>query len=359
MKKLSRASAKRGFRIWASVLGMAAALLSSLVLAGQAGASLLPKPGVCHPVKLPVALAQGQTADQTVAGTLCTPLYWHAGQHRIDVLVHGATYNSSYWDFPYNNAQYSYVNDTLLAGRATFAYDDVGTGASSHPPSAGLTFLGDAYILHQLISWVHGQGYQKVDVIAHSKGSAVAIDEAGTYQDISALVVTGLLHRISDAGNAAAANDFYPANQDPAPQFAGLNLDDGYYTTRPGTRGAVFYSSIADPGVIAYDELHKDDFAWNQFSQSFPIVFAPAASNISNSITVPILTVEGQQDLLFCGAGGVDCSSAASVKAVEAPYYQHAADYDVQVVPKTGHDLTLHPTSLLSFAGIDAWLDQH
>lgn len=332
-------------------------LLSPFAMMGEAGATGTGKAGVCQLVRLSVSLGQGQVSDQTVAGTLCTPLFWHGNQKRVDVLVHGATYNSTYWDFPYENALYSYVNDTLLAGRATFAYDDLGTGQSSHPNSSELTFVADGYVLHQVIGWVHGQGYHAVDVVAHSKGSAVALYEAAQYQDISALVVTGLLHTITTFGTAASTGDFYPANQDP--QFAGQGLDSGYLTTVPGTRGPLFYSLLADPGVVAYDEAHKDVFAYNQFAQSFPYVFAPPADNVSNSITVPVLSVVGQQDKLFCGAGGVDCSSAASVKAEEAPYYQHAAAYDVQVVPLTGHDIALHPTSVLSFAGINTWLEQH
>lgn len=353
--------------VMAAGFAVVAIPFAALTSAASADTTMAPKPGICHAEQLRVSLAQGQPADQTIVGQFCTPLYWSGGQRSVDVLAHGATYNSSYWDFGYDNAQYSYVDDTLLAGRATFSYDDIGVGQSSHPlHSSDITFTSEAYIMHQLITWVKNQPAlktptaktPKLDVVAHSKGSAVAIEEAGTYpSDMNALVLTGLLHAITTSGNQLLTNDLYPANQDP--KFKNKGLDDGYETTRPGTRQAAFYSSSANPQLVAYDELHKDVFPAEEFGEGVGVIFAPAAGNISNSITVPVLSVVGQQDALFCGAGGTDCTSNATVKAAEAPYFTAASSYSALVIPNTGHDIALHPSAFFSFAEINAWLQQH
>src|SRR5690349_21641507 len=101
----------------------------------------------CSSATIQVRLAPDLPKNQTVSGTLCTPsIYSHGTQ--VDVLVHGASYNRIYWDFPTNYPQYSYVQKTLAAGRATFAYDRLGTGASSRPLSTSVTTPSDSFVLH-------------------------------------------------------------------------------------------------------------------------------------------------------------------------------------------------------------------
>ena len=63
-------------------------------------------PGFCFPLKLSVALAEGQKHTQKIFGTYCQPQYWQKGQHQVDVLTEGATYNSSYWQWPQDPALY-------------------------------------------------------------------------------------------------------------------------------------------------------------------------------------------------------------------------------------------------------------
>src|SRR5712692_5380428 len=162
--------------------------------AGQAAAASTVY-GRCQSVVLPVALAPGQPASQAVLATYCQPLAWAIGPHEVDVMTPGATYNSAYWDWPQDPSLYSYADKTLQAGRATFDYDRVGTGKSSHPPSDQMTVNDEAYVLHQIVSWLRRSGdYGQVNLIGHSLGSVISIQEAGIYRDVSRVVVTGLLH---------------------------------------------------------------------------------------------------------------------------------------------------------------------
>jgi hypothetical protein len=312
---------------------------------------------LCKPVQLPVALAAGQPLDQTISGTLCKPLWWD-GTHEIDVLAHGGTYNRSYWDYPYHNLRYSYVKDTLAAGRATFAYDALGAGASSHPVSTAITGSANAYVMHQIIQWARSQQhFPRVVTISHSFGAFSAVAEAGTYHDVDAVVATGLAHALNPVTLQTSIADSYPANLDP--QFQGKNLDSGYLTTVPGTRAAVYFGATAEPGLIAYDEAHKDTLSVSELPDVLAQAQTPPAQNISAQVTAPVLEIIGQQDAFYCGAGAIDCDSPGAYQTYEAPYYPNASSFTAKIVPNTGHDLALHPSALESFLVINQWIQRH
>jgi pimeloyl-ACP methyl ester carboxylesterase len=311
--------------------------------------------GACVSFTLPVALAQGGSFDERVHGTYCQPKKWAVGNRQVDVLTEGATYNSSYWDWPVHPQLYSYVDKTLKQGRATLAYDRIGSGKSSHPLSTDITETTDAHVLHVLVQLLHLFGYRQINSIGHSYGSGIALEEAATYHDVSRVVLTGYLHRPS---NPAVTAGNYPANQDPA--FSSQGLDDGYLTSRPGARATSFYSSSADPDVIAYDEAHKDLVSRTGLVDFIVKRGVAPASNLSNALTVPVLVLVGQQDAIFCyDPAALDCTDNSAVTANEAPYYAGTASLQVSTVPNTGHDLALHPSADDSFQTIDLWLKTH
>jgi pimeloyl-ACP methyl ester carboxylesterase len=340
-------------------IGLIMALLLGVAVVGVFGPSAAAKSnerqGRCIDVTLPVAASDGSSTIQKVHGTYCQPFRWAHGQHQVDVLTEGATYNASYWNWPVNPDLYAYVDKTLAQGRATFAYDRIGSGKSSHPVSTDITESTDAYVLHQLIELLHRIGYRTINSIGHSYGSGIALEEAATYQDISNLVLTGYLHRPS---NPAVTAGNYPANQDPA--FAGWGLDSGYLTTRPGARQTSFYSSEADPTVVAYDEAHKDLVSQKGLVDFITKRGITSGSNMSNRVTVPILLMTGMKDAIFCyDSATFDCTNTTAVIANEAPYYEHAASLQVEMIAGTGHDLALHPTANDSFAKINQWIQTH
>ena len=317
--------------------------------------------GDCQNVQLKVALAVGQPTNQSIAATYCEPVTWSAGAHEVDVMTPGATYNSSYWNWPQDPALYSYVDKTLGAGRATFDYDRIGTGNSSHPLSADIAIDNEAYILHQIVSWLRSSlGYSQVNLIGHSLGSVISIQEAGLYQDVSRVVVTGLL-QVPDVGAGFAATLLslvYPAGLDP--QFSGDRLDLDYLTTIRGDRRLDFYSSAADPAVVTYDEAHKDVVPLTDLTSLATTWALPAGLNVSDQITTPVLVVIGQQDAIFCAAPPVlDCSQPSELVAVQAPYYAAAASLTVDAIADTGHDIALHPSAAQSFALINQWIMTH
>ncbi len=333
-----------------------AALLVSAVSAPgatgaeRAGSSLRPANGRCAPVVLHVALAPAQPARQTISGTLCTPT-GPTPTHTIDVLVHGATYDRSYWDSGFDT-QYSYVARTLAAGRATFSYDRLGIGQSSPLPSTSVTMNADAYVLHQIVKHFQPR-YRIVNVIGHSYGSRIAQLEASEYNDATHLVLSDNLHAVGPALTKGEIV-FHPANQEP--RFAAQALDSGWTTTTAAAgRGAFYYLPGADSSEIAFDDAHKSIVSATQFQQGIEIGRAPAGSNISNRITRPVLVIAGEEDRLSCGLA-LDCTDSAAVTANEQPFYTSAASLTVRMIPNTGHDLALHRSADASFEAINRWL---
>jgi pimeloyl-ACP methyl ester carboxylesterase len=320
--------------------------------------------GWCLTSTVPVAPAPDQPRSWKVLATYCQPFKWAHGSHEVDVLTHGATYTGAYWDWTQNPSLYSYVGKTLADGRATLDYDRIGdggaavgynpgpNGASTRPLSTEITMATDAYVLHQLVQGLKLLGFRHINSISHSYGAGVVLVEASTYTDVNAVVLTGYLHRPS---NPAVTAGNYPANQDP--RFAGLGLDNGYLTSRPGVRGTSFHSPSSDPAVVAFDDAHKDLVSLTGLLGFLGQRAVPAAINISNLIKVPVLVVNGQQDAIFCYDPSLfNCVDAAAVMANEAPYYTAAASFQVVTIPESGHDLTLHPSANESYTVISDWL---
>lgn len=349
---------KKGIK-WSKRLQFIAASLlvgAWLIIGGPVTASSAN--GTCVQHTIPVAISAGQPASYQITGTLCLPNA-PTNIHTVDVLVPGGTYTTLYWDFPYNYPDYSYVDRTLQAGRATFNFDRFGTGASSKPLSTQVTFDADVYTIHQVIQWLRThQAFNDVTVVGHSLGSIAAAHEVATYHDVDRLVLTGDLHTASINAVLTIGTGFYPAVLDS--QFAGSGLDLGYLTSQPGKRGTSFYSSSADPAVIAYDEAHKDIVSSTEVTTAVSQLLLPPALSSAQNITVPVLTIVGNQDTL-CGTTlvGVDCSSSATVDAHERPYFSGSPSYTAIVVPDTGHNLTLHPSKASSFAAINQWILTH
>jgi len=326
--------------------------LAAIVAPSPAGATTNitwpPKrPGFCLNFDLKVAPSPDQPRDWKVAAQYCQPWRWAPGRHSVDVLTHGATYTHTYWDWPQTG--YSYVNQALADGRATLSYDRIGNGDSTRPLSTSITMGSDAYVLHQLVCLLRLFGFRTVNSISHSYGSAVALQEAAIYGDVSKVVVSGYLHRPS---NPAVTAGNYPANQDP--KFADQGLDNGWLTSRPGLRGTSFHSPTSDPAVVAFDEEHKDLVSLTGLLDFLSARGVPAGDNVSNLVQVPVLVLLGEQDAIFCYQPTVfDCSDQATVESNEAPFY---GKLTVVTIPESGHDLALHPSNPSSYRAIDAFL---
>ncbi|WP_394832588.1 alpha/beta hydrolase [Pendulispora rubella] len=291
-------------------------------------------PPTCERVIFDVKLQPDATEPHRMVGSLCAR--GPVAPRTLQVLVHGATYTKEYWDFPYAHPRYSYVAAQTAAGFATLALDGLGTGESDRPPAERVTTAANAYAVHQIIQTMRAGSLRpdRIVLVGHSLGAAVAAVEAATYQDVDGVIFSGILHN-QGPDNLALYGQLQPA----APA--------GYVTTVPGQRGPLFYrSESADPAVIEADERLKSTVSATQFSD------AAAGAAATASIRVPVLVAVGDEDTTYCSPPS--CSETGALEREKA-FYAHEARVEVLGIPQMGHSLNLHRRAGVWYAAAAAW----
>jgi pimeloyl-ACP methyl ester carboxylesterase len=329
---------------------------------------------------LPVALGSGQPVQYSVYGQLCNPA---SGPSKVVLLLlHGATYDHYYWDWPNTpshptwSQQYSAARALNAIGYSTFNIDRIGigppptlpggptlVGGSSQPlPGTLVDLSANAYVVHTLVLGLKsgsvngtalGVSFRKVLLVGHSLGSYTSIMEVTSFHDVEGVVLTGYAHLINL--NAPFLVTQASTDQGANGRFAGL--DDHYLTTQDNTRaGAFYYATTSDPNVVAFDEQIKQTVTDAEFNQVLTI--ASSSPNLTTQITVPVLEILGQKDVLFCANNDPACGSDAAFAQEEAPFFPHA-QLKAETVPATGHDLNLHFTAQATYGMIGGWARQH
>ncbi len=103
----------------------------------------------CVDVDFSVALDPSTPEEYRIAGELCVPRGRRS--KTLQILIHGASYNRHYWDFPHRPRRYSYVRHANDSGYATLAIDRLGSGDSDRPVPELVTVHASAYTIHQVV----------------------------------------------------------------------------------------------------------------------------------------------------------------------------------------------------------------
>lgn len=285
-------------------------------------------------LEFPVTLSDGQSAS------MVGYLYYHGSfQYRpLQVLVHGATYNHSYWDIPaINGRDYSYVRYMLARNYAVLAIDQLGSGESPKPDGDLVTLQEQASCLHQVLTQLKagavGRAFEQIALVGHSFGAATAIYTQAVYGDAGALVSTGLGH--------------VPHTLPISSEFILSVLPYPYFPLAPEMRAFMFYGPVGvDPAVVAWDNSYFTEMiSRGQLLTVFFTLFDPAATLVGN-VKGPVLVQLGEHDVLF----------PAALADGEAAYWTSASSVTVQSLPGVGHDFNGHVDHLQGWEQIDAWL---
>jgi pimeloyl-ACP methyl ester carboxylesterase len=297
-------------------------------------------------LKFPVTLPDG--SNQTIVGYL----YYHGSfrDRPLQVLVHGATYNHTYWDFQTVNGEaYSYARYMAAPERkyAVLAIDQLAAGESTGPENGlGVTLLETATALKQVIDRMRsgdnplGYAFGRIVLVGHSAGSINAIFVQSKWRSADALVVTAARHTTS-APLSVGLQTVEP--------FIGHLASQSYFQLPAELRAGLFYyPGAADPAVIEADNDGADFWTGGQVSSTFfaflyPLL-APEIDGVSN-VKGPVLIQLGEFDALF--PAGNDAAET-DLWACTTP--------TVQTLAGIGHNFNLHLNRHQSWDGIATWL---
>ncbi|MFC8044547.1 alpha/beta hydrolase [Nocardia sp. NPDC057353] len=335
-------SARDGRR-WAARALLAVAALVPALIPNTAHAQPAP---TCRALSFPVPNGQ-------LGATLCAP----EAADTVVVMMAGSNYNHRYWDFGYRPETYNFRQALNRAGYATLIVDRLGNGTSTRPPSTTLSATASANALHDIVQAARrgldgAAPYAKVVTAGHSLSSGVAVLEATQHHDVDAVLLTGYSHTLEVSQVMGVISSYHPASGDPV--FADRGYDEGYLTTRPGTRAAAFYGpETTDPAVLAEDERTKEVFSLTEYPDGLTSTLPP----MSNDIDVPVMVVNGSLDRLSCGQGFAACTDTATLHASEAPYFAPAARLRAFVLPGAGHSVNLATNTREYQEAVVDWLD--
>ncbi|QHC23216.1 alpha/beta hydrolase [Streptomyces sp. GS7] len=299
-----------------------------------------------HTLTQQVSLTGNGPADQSLSSVVYQPEGGHA--RGIQVMVPGATYDHSYFDLKTSQGWVSQARKAAEDGWISVAVDRIGTGKSSHPAAGDVNNTVDAATIHQLIAKLRST-YKglPVSLVGHSQGSSVALQEAATYKDVNAVVITGLLHH-AGAAEGVFGTLVHPAAEDPA--FANHPAPTGYITTRPGLRQYFYWPFNADLATVQADDATKQTITPGE---SGDFMTEQNQGRFAKGVNVPVLSVVGEHDTFYFDPADRDKTVAAEPAA-----YPASPHVDVKVVPNAGHDLALQRNSDDTTNYIDTWLSR-
>jgi len=307
------------------------------------------KPGVrCVGADVPV---DADASTVTMHGTLCLP---PSVTKTVMVMIPGGTYNHTYFDFPYKPDTYSFRRAMNAAGYATFVVDRVGTGASSRPPSLQVTGGLQADALHAAITFLR-EGkiaetvFQRVILAGHSLGAMQSILEVTKYRDVDAVLLSSFAHEVDGPRYLVIYSNLYDADKDPA--FAGKGYDDGYDTTKPGTRGESYYApETKDAFVVEVDEATKDVVSRHETDFTQPEASTPL-------IDVPVMLAIGTNDF-YCNPVTKNCADTKTFYDWERRYFTSTPCLHAFLLQGAGTNLALATNTALYQKDVIAWADK-
>ena len=314
-------------------------------------------------IKFPVTVLGEQ---HTIAGVL----YVNPSQHKIcshkntprkvekcllklstlQVLVHGLTYNHTYWD-PYGAAKpgRSYARFMAKKGYIVLALDLLGTGASSMPDGEKFNLTESVSSLVQVLTPIRSQQHLKknpirhIALVGHSGGTILSVLTAGTVPPLADfLIATGWSYAPHQVFSKKIINN--ARRQVPYISFPRDLRTELFY-----------YTPTAKPRRIAFDNSQLADQIPNgAFIEGLSLLKAMdegqidviKALSLVDQVKVPVLVQLGDMDVI----------ARPLVPENEKNLYSGSPDVTVQVLENIGHSLNLHIKRKTGWRQINRWL---
>jgi pimeloyl-ACP methyl ester carboxylesterase len=198
------------------------------------------------------------SGNYNIEATLCHPD--QGPSSTLQILTHGIGFDRSYWDFPYDNYNYSYVAEaTDLYNYSTFFYDRLGIGQSSHgepvneiqsPLEIAALQLVTTMLRNGTLRGCEGYKASKTIHVGHSFGSIQSYSLTVLSPELSdGLILTGFSQNTSFSPYFELGGNFISAKN--VPLLA--NYPTGYLAAgdASGVQTNFFSPGDFDPAVLA------------------------------------------------------------------------------------------------------------
>jgi pimeloyl-ACP methyl ester carboxylesterase len=213
----------------------------------------------------------------------------------IQLLTHGLGFDREYWDYPYNNYDYSYVEEAVESfGYSTLTWDRLGVGESSHdePINTIQAFLEIAALKELTEQLRNGDlpglpcRYEKVVHVGHGYGSILTYALTQMYPIASdGIILTGFSHNTRYMSLFALALNIVPANTLPGAE----SYPPGYLAV--GTEEAI-HIGFFGPGQV--DSSILGNIAQRPIPFTIgELLTASGLTQAKNAFVGPVLIVTG------------------------------------------------------------------
>lgn len=300
------------------------------------------------PIDFTVSNMYEPGSKYVLRGFLYTPKGKQGCKNSILQANHALTTGAWYWDIPYQQQTYSIARKVAASGIPFLALNKLGYGQPGHPYRASdrpdgthVTVEALADASHQVTQQLRAMGYKHVGLIGHSAGSEESEEQAGTYQDVDALILSGFTHQATPrfTQEILQYNALAKTGQDDYPFFFGTQ----------NQRDSFLFTKNIDPKLVK---------ALHPLVNETPIgeidSIGPQPSHLTvGAIKVPVLTLIAKQDEIFSADGETaDRAAFTSSRDVTFNDYEgigHGVEFH-RVGPKVTDDvvtwLKARPTAM-------------
>jgi pimeloyl-ACP methyl ester carboxylesterase len=293
-----------------------------------------------------------------LAATYCTPA--SGPGDTIQILTHGVGFDRTYWDYPFNNYNYSYVDRAIEQGYSTLAWDRLGIADSSHgDPINEIQMAAELEALHQLtlrvdsgtLCGMDGHRFQKKVHVGHSFGSLMTYGLSSKYPNITdAIVLTGFSHATSFIGLFVLGGNFVPVSD-----IAHLKDDYvvGYVAPddKIGVHIQFFGPKDFDPALLKSATKTGQPATYGEL-----LTQGSAGAALPSKFGGPVYVITGNRDIPFCGGNCHNTmainGSAENILEASRPMFANAKVFNSTIVPEAGHGLNFGYSHTFTYQAI-------
>ena len=248
----------------------------------------------------------------------------------------------------------NYVLNQAEAGHVSVTIDRLGYDASGRPDGTKSCLAGQADIAHQVVQQLRSGGYSvtggapvrfgRVALAGHSIGAQIAMIEAYSFRDISALLLFSFSYQNLPRAQVLLGPTYDLCRKGGEPAEPGLPSGYAPYGTgTPADFQSAMFSSASQAVIDAAVPLRNRDPCGDTDS-IIPSLLNQRAN--LPKVKVPVLLVCGTKDVLFSPAG---CNG-------QAERFTGNRRVSVESVRDAGHAITLERTAPTFRRKVSRWL---